>query len=139
LQTPKKIFADFDVVRIDMGEKAQDSHVEKIGRIPSSIILLRLMRRYRQQYGGYMEGTRVVVHASPDAGERIRPLMAGNENEIYRSSFGKIEYEENRRKTKSGAQKPALDEVTEPIEERKYEGYYIPKSMMPPDDMKHAA
>lgn len=96
LQTPGRLIEDFEAVDINKDAKKK---ARVVAKLPSSIVLVKIMRPHKQQYGGHIEGKRVVKDTG--TGLRTEGLRAGGSpNDTYEEAFAVEDFEQARRKAR---------------------------------------
>jgi len=128
LPTKDKIISNFEALGISKGEKREDAQAQALGRLPPSLVVFKLIRKFRRFFGGHMEAKRIISNERR-GGERRDGLMAGSENKTFERNFPVVDREDVKRWSASRPverPKPARRDQSRPIPERKDRGPNLP-------------
>lgn len=138
ISTLGRMVENFEALELKHGQTPEDASGTVIGRIPASLILVRIVRKLGQYYGGHIEAERTVV-LDGQGGLRSGGLMAGQDKgDILRKRFGVIDEEAANRDKGRDEDDPnqtarrSLADVVTPEPERKYSGPRTPRRQKGP-------
>jgi len=132
LKTKDRIIENFEALGIDKGESREQANAESLGRLPASLVVFKLIRKFRKFFGGHLEAKRIISNERR-GGERRDGLMAGD-NETYERNFPVQDPEEVKRwKANRPVQRPrpSRKDRSRPVPERTERGPDLPAPPIP--------
>ena len=121
-----RIFENFEAINIQKGADRNQAKAEPIGRFQASLVVFRLMRKFRSFFGGHLETKRLVSTESFWTEQRQAGLMASGGG-VVEANFPVIDPEWlKKRRDKSRAPHPANRDRSPVMPPRRDRGPKVP-------------
>lgn len=132
LNTKDRIVENFEALSINKGATPEQADAQSIGRMPASLVVFKLIRKFGKFFGGHLEAKRILSNERR-GGERRDGLMAG-ENKEYEANFPvqdpeRVREWQSRRPVKRP--EPSRKDRSRPIPERRDRGPNLPPMPAP--------
>ncbi|MEM6903411.1 MAG: hypothetical protein AAF556_09270, partial [Pseudomonadota bacterium] len=127
-----RIVENFEALGIDKGAKRMDAEISSLGRLPASLVVFKLIRKFGQYFGGHLEATRVIQNQRRGGESRDGLMVSGGGT--YEANFVEQDMEDvkrrlNQRRARQGVKRPEPGprDRSKPIKRRDYRGATMPQ------------
>ncbi|MBV6631433.1 MAG: hypothetical protein KI792_00220 [Alphaproteobacteria bacterium] len=136
LKNSGAIVENFEALGIDKGDKRENAEIESLGRLPASLVVFKLIRKFGQYFGGHLDATRFISNERR-GGERRDGLMVRGGG-VYEANFAEHDVEEVKRRlrdrrARQGVKRPEPGprDRSRPIDRRRDRGTKLPPKPVP--------